>query len=124
MGPAGGGGAKAVGSAEAGRAEAGELEPAGEAVNEAAEPPPTLEEVTENETLWPAELAAELVEEAGVVEVGLVPPDGAGGAPTSPRGASMALPSMMMDTTKARLTPRLRRAMGRTISPPSCLKLI
>ena len=84
----------------------------------------TLESETENETLWPAELAAELVEEAGAVEVGLVPPDDAAGATTSPRGASMALPNIMIDTTKARLTPRLRRAMGRTISPPSFIKLI
>jgi hypothetical protein len=69
----------------------------------------TLEPPTVTVKVWLAELADELTGEIVTVGDALAPPDDNDGATTAPTEPSAAAPSMMIDTTMANPTARLRR---------------
>ncbi len=68
----------------------------------------TLELPTETVKVWLEPLPAELGSETDIVGEGFAPPDDDDGATTAPTEASVAAPSMMIDTTMANPTARLR----------------
>lgn len=93
----------------------------------AAAPTTTLDPATETVNDWPDELEVGLVgltvAEAGEVEAALDPPDDAAGATAVPMGASAAAPNMIIDTTTASHTARVRGVMGWPFTPLGHLNL-
>jgi hypothetical protein len=80
----------------------------GEGVDVGEEPTATLELPSEIVKGWPAELIAGLTGESVTVGDARAPPDDESGAIIAPADASAAAPSMMIDTTMANPTARLR----------------